>query len=66
MSASWRSSPFTHVRRRTERQSRPAASRKLGPIGVKPSTPFARTCEPLSGQRKSYTPKSFAAVTAAT
>jgi hypothetical protein len=43
-----------------------AAGSSRGPIAVYPSPPLDRTLAPLSAQRRSNTPRSFAAVTAAT
>ena len=64
--SSCRSSPLTHVRSRSAAGSTVRASMRAGPIGVKPSPPLERTLEPLSLARRSYRPKSFAAVTHAT
>ena len=41
----------------------PRRRQRAAPRGVKPSCPFARTLEPRSAQRRSYTPRSFAGAT---
>ncbi len=46
-------SPFTDVRSVRFPRSSSLAGTSRGPIGVKPSCPFARTFEPASGQRRS-------------
>ncbi len=61
--SSWRRSPFTQARSRSAAGSTCLASIRPGPMGVKPSPPFERTFDPLSFARRSYRPKSFAAVT---
>ncbi len=53
--------PGPQAQRGRGRRARAAIS--AGPIGVKPSPPLERTLEPLSFARRSYRPKSFAAVT---
>ncbi len=58
--------PFSQVRTRSAPGSTSRASMSDGPIGVKPSPPLDRTLEPLSPARRSYRPKSSAAVTQAT
>jgi hypothetical protein len=63
LTASCASSPLTQVRSRTPSGSTIRASISSGPSGVKPSIPLDRTLEPRSAYRRSYTPKSLAAVT---
>src|SRR5581483_9635768 len=59
--SSWTSSPFTYVRSVSAAGSTSPAGTSVGPTGVNPSWPFAKTFEPRSAQRRSYTPKSFEA-----
>ena len=60
--ASCTRSPLSQVRSRMFSGSTSRASSSAGPSGVNPSMPLDLTLEPRSAYRRSYTPKSFAAV----